>query len=196
MTTPTFQIHEKNLLAFIDDRRATDDAVLPGLMSDEQPASGVLELIDALIDAKAILGPDGYALRLINDDETDICGLIVEVEAVGTDWPYASDGWSEIDNYLPAAPGDYADDLRTLVENILGRANRCVQFLARVKAALELVDDVALGNSEYDDLSDRARGVLGHPQVRDSSCPRCGAEGRDESCIEDGKLVDDHAERG
>ncbi len=29
-----------------------------------------------------------------------------------------------------------------------------------------------------------------------SYCPRCDATGADQSCIEDGELIDDHAERG
>src|SRR3954447_13982247 len=83
-------------------------------ITDERPAGDIVELLDVLIApaaaqlgaglanlrvGAALVAPDGFCLNVINDDELDITGLIVNVTAVGRNWPAASDGWSEIDNY-------------------------------------------------------------------------------------------------
>jgi hypothetical protein len=78
-----------------------DETVHVPSINDDRPAAHVMETIDKLIELKAIGTPEGYTLALINDDEEDICGLVVNVSANGENWPAASDGWSDINNYLP-----------------------------------------------------------------------------------------------
>jgi hypothetical protein len=106
-------------------------------IDDERPAGRVMEVIEALEQLGAIKAPEGYRLTLINDDETDITGLVINVHAEGTTWPAASDGWSEIDNYLPALDDeqDKETHFEEMVSMVLGRADRCLAFLQDVQRA-------------------------------------------------------------
>lgn len=125
-------------------------------ITDDKPAGGVTQLMDALVDGGTITVPEPYRLSLINDDEADITGLIVTVEREGEGWPLVSDGWSDINNYLPLMEADDRQSyevLEQLVSAVIGRADRCIAFLHHVNELRELAGDVALGNSEYDDLS-------------------------------------------
>jgi hypothetical protein len=161
---PRITVDEAKLRELFDAERI----FLPNI-GDEKPAGELSTLIDSLIgEHEAIKVPEGYRLSVLNDDEIDICGLIVEVEAVGNSWPLVTDGWSDIDNYLPVlddqpavddADGQF-DALSNAIHGVIGRADRCMAFIAMVRGALELVGDVALGNSEYDTLSEIAERLL------------------------------------
>jgi hypothetical protein len=79
---------------------------------------------------------------------------------IGGTWPSASDGWSDIDNYLP--PSDLEVEraadavLDEMVGAVLGRAERCLAFLQLTERAFALVGDVSIGNTEYARLSEIA----------------------------------------
>jgi hypothetical protein len=126
-----------------------DETVHVPSINDDRPAAHVMETIDKLIELKAIGTPEGYTLALINDDEEDICGLVVNVSANGENWPAASDGWSDIKNYLPTdtevehAPAAVFDEM---VGMVLGRADRCLAFLQKVQLAFAALDEDPLGD--------------------------------------------------
>jgi hypothetical protein len=126
-----------------------DETIRLPSIDDEKPAGRVMETIDKLIELKAIGTPEGYTLGVINDDELDITGLVIEVSADGENWPAACDGWSEIDNYLPSdndreqAEAFYLDEM---VDAVLSRANRCVEFLQKVRLAFAALDEDPLGD--------------------------------------------------
>lgn len=139
--------------------------------SDSKIASKFTELVDRFIAWDVIRVPKGYRLSILNDDEEDITGIIVSVEVVGAGWPYISDGWSDIDNYLPRREdiGDDVDNgvewdefkaLKDAIASVVGRADRCMAFAHNVRSAVELIDDVATGNTEFVRLEERARVLL------------------------------------
>lgn len=140
------KLDERKLRALFDEQ----NWYLPAI-DVESPAGDVVQIIDTLIDREVIVLPAGFRLSVLNDDGTDICGLIVNVEVTDGGWPYISDGWSDIDNYLPSVddtpkPEDTAAleaAYREMVAMVLGRADRCIQFAQKVQRAFELADDVA-----------------------------------------------------
>jgi hypothetical protein len=161
-----------------------EDVTLPAI-EGEKPAGELVELFDELVTANVIRVPDGYRLSVLNDDEVDITGIIVQVEALGEKpaWPLISDGWSDIDNYLPSmeeghgarakeaatcskclartyrseecvcpegdaedydvayereALGDEAfGELTRALYALIGRADRCMEFIDRTRAAFK-----------------------------------------------------------
>lgn len=124
---PRFRIDDAQWSAFI----ASGDWHLPKL-NDESPAGALTNIVDDLLYKGVIVRDERYALVLINDDEMDINGLVINVRAQDTSWPAISDGWSELDNYLPhddEEPGDHAGALREAVDSIVNRANALVMFL-------------------------------------------------------------------
>jgi hypothetical protein len=112
------------------------EAYLPDI-TDDQAAGDVSQLIDLLIDGGTITVPEPYRISLLSDDGESITGLVLNVERVGSGWPFASDGWSDIDNYVPSMDetvevrGSYAA-LESCVSAVIGRADRCISFLHRV----------------------------------------------------------------
>jgi hypothetical protein len=111
---------------------------LPSIL-DDKPAGEFTTLVHSLIDDGLIVVPEPYRLSLLNDDEIDITGVIVNVEVAGTGWPYISDGWSDIDNYLPHREhGDTVKptavhELLEGIHSIIGRADRCISFAHNVR---------------------------------------------------------------
>jgi hypothetical protein len=133
-----------------------EEVHLPDLL-DDKPAGDLTMLFDRLVEGGIVTVPEPYRISLINDDEVDITGLVVNVEVAGTGWPHISDGWSEIDNYLPRLDheGDRQgwDELLNAIYAIIGRADRCIAFAHAVATAVADGDDA---------LSGAAATVLGH----------------------------------
>jgi hypothetical protein len=110
-------------------------------IDDDNPAGNIAYAIDTLISHGAIGVPAGFRVSIIGDDDDDSSGgVIVGVQATGTSWPLASDGWSESGNYLPTIDEDDKGELPVLDEMVamaLGRADRCLAFLQEAQRAFE-----------------------------------------------------------
>lgn len=135
-------------------RISVDEAALRGAydaanlafpsVEDDKPAGDLMQMFDNLVDADIVKVPDGYRVSIINDDELDITGMVISVEVVGAGWPYISDGWSDIDNYLPTFERVKEDDydefaaIREAVHAVIGRADRCMAFAHNARQAMTL----------------------------------------------------------
>lgn len=144
--------------AKIRERYANEEGFFPSWM-DEKPAGALTTLVDELVQDGLIAVPEDYRLSLLNDDEVDITGVIVQVEA-RFGWPLISDGWSDLDNYVPRDDNrgeDFSeiDALLEAIAGIIGRADRCISFAHNVRRAIGLVQAVAVGNTEYSELATR-----------------------------------------
>lgn len=102
-------------------------------------------------------------------------------------------GDPEVYDLLPATPdlsGEWADGMTpTRLLRELDPEGELGEFDAG--EVLQAWEDAASEATQRE-----AERVLRIAAGESGPCPVCGAEGSDESCIEGGRLVDDHAERG
>lgn len=148
-------------------RRFDAESVTLPAIDDEKPAGELMQLFDELVAANVIRVPEGYRVSIINDDEVDITGLIVQVEAVGDGWPLISDGWSDIDNYLARmgeGPRDRANEAATC-SKCLARTYRSESCVCEDGGDAEDFDVAyrreALGDEAFGELKDALYGLIG-----------------------------------